>query len=292
MKKEQGIEMGYHTLRRWCQGAGLVKRRKGRRRKARHARVRMQAEGMLLQLDGTPHRFNGKEEWTLIAAIDDATSEIPYAEFFPSEDTLSCMKVLRAITEKKGIPVALYVDRAGIFGGQKRQDFSQFSRACDELGIRVIFADSPEAKGRIERAWDTIQDRITPELRLAGIIDRELANQYLQTEFLPNYWAKNNQVIPLSLESRYSQPRPGLKLDEIFCLREQRAVKRNHTISWNGVLYRVNSDLRHSIEGQKIEIRTYPDQSWKAYFAGNPISLLPLPASLQANPRLALKLAS
>ena len=96
----------------------------------------------------------------LISAIDDATSEIPYAELFKGETTLSCMKVLKRIIEIKGVPKAIYTDKAGWSGGMKRTEFSNFQIACEKLGIQVIYANSPEAKGRIERSFRTFQDRL------------------------------------------------------------------------------------------------------------------------------------
>jgi hypothetical protein len=224
-------------------------------------------------MDGSPHRYNGKDNWCLIAAIDDATSDIPYAEFFLSEDTINCMTVLQKIVETKGIPYAIYVDRAGCLGGGKRSNFNQFRRACKELNIRIIFASSPEAKGRIERTWDTIQDRIIPEMRLRQIHSLSAANNYLQSQFIPNYWTPNNTVVPQSLESRYSPVPPHVNLREIFCIKDYRSVNRDHTLSWDGKLYQLDSPLKYSIRGQKIEIRTYQDHTWIAYYAGKPIEL-------------------
>lgn len=273
LKEREDVTVKYPTLRRWCHERRLVKRRKRSRGTVRHRRVRMQSEGLLLQMDGSPHRYNGRDEWCLIAAIDDATSDIPYAEFFLSEDTINCMRVMQKIIEKKGIPYAIYVDRAGCLGGGKRALFNQFKRACGELNIRIIFASSPEAKGRIERTWDTIQDRIIPEMRVRNIQRMPAANDYLQNQFLPNYWAQRNTVVPQSLETSYKPVPFDKDLRQIFCLKEYRCVKRDHTLSWNSVTYQLDSPLKHSIRGQHIELRTYQDLSWAAYFAGKPIEL-------------------
>lgn len=276
LKENHAIEVRYSTFRRWCHQRHLVKRRKRGKGVARNRRTRMQSEGLLLQMDGSPHRFNGKDEWCLIAAIDDATSDIPYAEFFLSEDTINCMTVMQKIIEKKGIPYAIYVDKAGCLGGGKRAFFNQFKRACTELNIRIIFASSPEAKGRIERTWDTIQDRIIPEMRVRQIHRMPAANHYLQNQFIPNYWTPRNTVVPHSLESRY-KPFPKEKnLREIFCLKEHRSVKRDHTISWNGLIYQLVSPLKYSIGGQQIELRTYQDLTWQSFYAGKPITLTPV----------------
>lgn len=276
LKADHAIELKYSTFRRWCHGRHLVKRRKRGKGVVRSRRVRMQSEGLLLQMDGSPHRYNGKDEWCLIAAIDDATSNIPYAEFFLSEDTINCMTVMQKIIEIKGIPYAIYVDRAGCLGGGKRALFNQFKRACGELNIRIIFASSPEAKGRIERAWDTFQDRIIPEMRVRNIHRMPAANDYLQNQFIPNYWAVKNTVVPHNLESSYKPLPLGKDLREIFCIKEYRNVKRDHTLSWGTVIYELDSPQKYSIRGQQIELRTYQDLSWAAYYAGKPIELRPV----------------
>lgn len=276
------IKVPYATFRRWCHSRQLVKRRKRGKGVARNRRVRMPNEGLLLQMDGSHHHFNGKDKWCLIAAIDDATSDIPYAEFFHSEDTINCMAVMQKIVEKKGIPYAIYVDHAGCLGGGKRTNFNQFKRACTELGIRIIFASSPEAKGRIERTWDTIQDRLIPEMRLRDIHRMPAANDYLQNQFLPNYWSPNNRVAPDSMESRY-KPIEGIPdLREIFCIKEYRSVNRDHTLSWEGKCYELTSPVKYSIRGQKVEFRTYQNLTWRSFYAGKsiPLRLFEKPARL------------
>lgn len=273
LKERHAILVKYPTFRRWCHEKHLVKRAKRSKGVARNRRERMPSEGLLLQMDGSPHRYNGKDKWCLIAAIDDATSDIPYAEFFLSEDTINCMTVMQKIIEKKGIPYAIYVDRAGCLGGGKRAFFNQFKRACGELNIRIIFASSPEAKGRIERTWDTFQDRIIPEMRIRQIHRMPAANDYLQNQFIPNYWTPRNTVVPRSLESRYTPIPLDKNLREIFCLKEYRSVNRDHTLSWDGTTYQLDSPLKYSIRGQKIELRTYQDLSWVAFYAGKPIEL-------------------
>jgi transposase len=273
LASDHKIEISYSVFRRWCHEKNLVKRKKRRSSKVRRSRVRMASEGLLLQMDGSHHKWNGEQEWCLIAAIDDATSDIPYGEFFLSEDTLNCMTVMQRIIERRGIPHAIYVDKAGWFGGLKRQQFCQFKRACEDLGIKVIFADSAEAKGRIERAWDTFQDRLSPEMRLRNIRRIPSANEYLKNEFLPHYWKINNTVPPQSLEVRYQSVPQGVNLNEIFCIKDYRSVRRDHTISWKGERHQITTPLKHSIRGQHIEIRTYQDMTEKVFFAGRVIQL-------------------
>ena len=275
----EGIRINRETFRRWCHEIEMVKRAKKRRGKARKHRQRMQQTGLMLQMDGSPHAWFGGKPSCLIGAIDDADSNVPYAEFFPAEDTLTCMVVLQRIIEKKGIFQILYVDRAGIFGGPKRAQFSQVKRALKELGIHVIFANSPEAKGRIERLWGTLQDRLIPEMRLRNIRSYSAANHFLQEQFLPNEYVPKFTVTPENLQTAYKPLPTGINLNEIFCLKEYRQVKRDHTFSWGNDIYQIDSPLKHSIYKQKIEVRTYQDLSEKFFFANKPIgvSLVKMP---------------
>lgn len=276
LKGQHGIDISHDTLRRWCHEKGLVKRAKRRRAKVRRHRDRMSAAGMLLQLDGSPFEYNGKDMWTLIAAIDDATSDIPYAEFFLSEDTLNCMTVLQRIIERKGLPYAIYTDQAGWLAGSKRAQFTQFKRACEELGIRLIPAYSPQAKGRIERAWDTFQDRIVPEMRLRKILRLPTANTYLQEHFLPGYWRRKNIVKARESEPAYRRLDKRIELNEVLCLKEWRSIQADHTISYEGTHYRVECPTKYSLWKQKIELRRYQDLSWRAYFADRQVTLTPI----------------
>ena len=272
LKECEGIEIKRETLRRWCHEIKMVKRKKRRQRKYVY-RDRMQAEGMMLQMDGSHHRWFNNQESCLIAAIDDATSDVPYAEFFLSEDTISCMRVLQKIVESKGLFQVLYVDRAGIFGGRKRHYFAQAKRALAELGIQVIFANTPQAKGRIERLFGTLQDRIVPELRSRGIKSYPRANSYLQNVFLPYVYQQKFRVRPQSTVSAYKKPPTGLDLNEVFCLKEHRRVKADQRLSWNGVEYLVEHPEGISLYKQYVELRTYQDLTWKALYANIPVKL-------------------
>jgi len=280
LKENHGfIDLKYGTLRRWCHQINLVKRKHRRSTVVRKQRVRMPNEGLMLQMDGSHHRWNGKDKWCLIAAIDDATSDIPYGEFFLSEDTLNCMTIIQRIIEKKGIPETIYVDKAGCLGGGKRSMFNQFKRACEDLGIRIIFASSPQAKGRIERVWDTFQDRMIPELRLRNIKSIPRANEYMQNEFIPNYWKLKNTVAAKDLNSKYRTLSKDIQLDDYFCIKEYRTVKSDHTFSYSGTKYIIDSKLKYSIHKQQIEIRTYQNLKIEFLFAGKRIEVRDLSAT-------------
>lgn len=271
LEKEHGLTVAYRTLHRWCQEKGLVARKKHRRRKVRKLRERMVAEGMMVQLDGSFERWNRVSEWCLIGVIDDATSEIGAGQFFADGETsLAVMTVMRRLIEKKGIPRAVYVDHAAWAKGDA-SEMAQFQRACQELGITVIHANSPQAKGRIERAWGTVQDRLIPEMRHKGVRTLAEANRYWDEVFVPEYWNRRNTVAPRLRESYYRPVPEGIDLVETFCVKETRKVKGDHTISWNGQEYVLEGEamgLTISLKGREVELRTYADGTTKAWYFG------------------------
>jgi hypothetical protein len=227
----------------------------------------------MIQMDGSQHNWFGNKKSVLIAAIDDATSEIPYAEFFSSEDTFNCMKVVKNIIKRFGVFQVLYTDRAGIFGGSKRQNFAQLKRACEELGIQVVYAYSPEAKGRVERLFQTLQDRLVVEMRIRNISTFETANTYLQNEFLPGLYSDRFVVPPQNQESAYQTLIQNIDLDQIFCLKDYRKIYNDHTISLDAKIYRFKPADGLSIAGHEVEIRTYPSHAKRAFYRGELMTL-------------------
>lgn len=217
------LKINRETFRRWCHKNGMVKKAHHcRRSKPRYKRTRFSKSGFMLQLDGSPHRWFGNEESCLIAAIDDATSEVVGGKFFKTETMFGTFEVLTSIFKKYGLPSVLYVDRAGIYGGQKRTNFSQLVRALEELGIQIIYANSPEGKGRIERLFRTLQDRLIPEMRLKNIETYVTANEYLNNVYIPHL---HNPRFSVQAQSQAPAWRPILlhqKLEEIFCIKEKR----------------------------------------------------------------------
>lgn len=266
LEQEHGLKVAYSTLHLWCSKEGVYRRKRRRPSKARMQRERLSNEGLMVQFDGSKHAWNGQEDWVLIAGIDDASSEIPYAEFFTVENTWNCMKVLKEIIKRKGIPVSLYTDKAGWLAGGKRQEFTQFVRACEELGITVIPANSPQAKGRIERAWDTLQSRLIPELRLAGITTMPAANQYLNETFLPKYWNIRNTVVPKNEISRYQKIPEWLNLEETLCWKYDRHVRHDTTFSFAGSLWKITGGVIGSFRRKQIKIHLYEDGSFCAFY--------------------------
>src|SRR5437879_10493547 len=191
LRDEHGIELSYTWVQKALQGAGRVARGK-RRGKYRRRRERRPLPGMLLHIDGSKHQWFGDERWyDLIVILDDATSEIYYAQLVQEESTRTVMEGLRAVIESQGLFCALYSDRGSHFfvtpkAGEKvdKHRLTQVGRAMRELGVQMIPAYSPQARGRSERSFGTWQGRLPQELRLAGINRLEQANAFLREQYV------------------------------------------------------------------------------------------------------------
>ena len=175
LREREGIDIGRSTLRRILVSAGVSSPRRRRPPKHRVRRQRMAREGMLIQIDGSHHRWLGEDgpQFTLLLAVDDAMGAVASALFCPEETTRDYFQMLEGLIRRWGIPLSLYADRHTVFNatpgtGQKVRIATQFARAMDELGIQMVFARSPQGKGRVERMAGTFQDRLVSELRLAG----------------------------------------------------------------------------------------------------------------------------
>lgn len=227
-----------------------VARRGNRHRSWRPRRICI---GMLTQLDGSPHRWfeDRGPACVLLIYIDDATSQILYGEFVKVEDTLTLMHVTKIYLEKRGRPVAFYVDKDSIYKINRQASIdedlrdeypmTQFTRAMSELGIDVITADSPQAKGRVERGFDTHQDRLVKELRLRGISTMEVANRYLWDIYIPEHNARF-AVEPASSTNVHRTLLPGHNLDEILSLRTERTVFNDFTARFKNRFFQILAD--------------------------------------------------
>ena len=200
-------------------------------------RQRMSQEGMLVQVDGSVHAWLEERgpRCTLLLAIDDATSTVPYALFRHEEDTHGYFLLMQELIRRCGVPLALYSDRHAVFkyvpGSHQSPAPTQFGRAMAELGVEQIFARSPEAKGRVERANGTFQDRLVTELRLAGARTISEANQVLWA-FLTRF-NKRFGVPPAQSTNAYRSPDPDLNLAGILCFKHSRKVARDNTVKYN-----------------------------------------------------------
>lgn len=271
LRDQHQIKISYMTLLNWCNEASLGKRKRRRPSKARIHRERMANEGILLQMDGSHHKWNGKDEWCLLSFIDDATSNIPAGQFYDGETSWNCMHILRKLIDSRGIPEFLYTDGAGwAGGGGKRQNFSQVVRACRELGMEVIRANSAEAKGRIERSYRTIQDRLIPEMRLKGITTQKDANRYLEQVFWPE-WARRFSVEPRDSVSRYRALKPNQDLREILCMKFDRYVTSDHSISFENKRYKIDPGPFRTLRKCSVTVHQYEDKSFNIFFKGEPM---------------------
>jgi transposase len=295
LQEEEQLQLSRSTLRRLLLHAGIASPRTRRPPRHRSRRERMPREGMLLQVDGSPHDWlEGRgPRMCLVGAIDDATSNVPYALFRQQEDTRGYLMVLRQIVEMKGIPLSLYHDKHMIFVLPKKEVESieeqlagtcartQVGRALQELDIESIPAASPEAKGRIERLWRTFQDRLVSELRLANTSTLEDANRVLR-RFLPRY--NRRFVVPAAeAESAYRTVAAGLDLNRIFCLKHERTVGRDNVVSLCGRRFQVlPTHGRSSYARARVEVHERLDGSLAIYHGDTRLSTTTAPAEARS----------
>ncbi|MBC7853774.1 MAG: ISNCY family transposase [Pirellulaceae bacterium] len=239
---EEGLGVPVETLRQWLKAAG---RWSGQRRVRAHRRRRTRKEhrGELLQMDGSHHDwFEGRRGWAvLMVMIDDATGRI-YAQFFEEETLAAALTMFRDYTGKYGFPQAIYVDRASIYRSDrepteeeliaKQEPTTQFGRAMETLGVKLILARSPQAKGRVERMNGTLQDRLVKALRRRQISDLAAANRFLDEEFLPPFNAKF-AVPPVAAADLHRAVPPELDLAKVLSVQEERVVQNDWTVRWN-----------------------------------------------------------
>jgi transposase len=293
LAEREGIEVGRVTLRRLLRDAGRPPRRRRRAPRHRRRRDRMPREGMLLQTDGSRHDWLGDRgpRLTLIGLIDDATGRVTAATFREQEDTAGYLEVLAATLRRHGVPGAVYHDRAGIFEPALRQPLTleeqlidarvptQLGRAFAELGIGSIAARSPQAKGRVERLWGTLQDRLIPELRLAGVEDRAGANAYL-----PRYLARHNRrfmVDPTEPEPAWRRMPGGTRIERVCCFKYRRTVARDGTVRAGATILQLPPRPNgRSRAGQRVELHLRLDGRLVVWDGEH--QLLSLPAPLEA----------
>ena len=236
LREREGIDIGRDTLRRILTNAGVNSPRRRRPPKHRVRRQRMPREGMLIQVDGSYHRWLGKDgpQFTLLLAIDDATGIVVNSLFCELENTHSYFSLLDGLIRRCGIPIALYSDRHAVFKYTPPSEAAgaptQFSRAMDELGVQLIFAQSPQAKGRVERAAGTFQDRLVTELRLAGATTIDDANRVLEG-FLPRFNGRF-KVPARESEAAYRAVDEGVRMDRVLCFKYRRRVARDNTVRY------------------------------------------------------------
>ncbi len=265
LKEEHDIHLSYTWVQQALQGAGLVAR--GRRRgKHRRRRERRPMVGMLLHIDGSKHQWFGDERWyDLIVILDDATSEIYYAQLVEEESTRTVMAGLREVIETRGLFCALYSDRGSHFfvtakAGEKvdKHRLTQVGRALKELGVRMIPAYSPQARGRSERNFGTWQGRLPQELRLAGITTLEGANAFLRAHYVGEF----NQKFTVAAANPQTAFRRTARTDLnwIFTVQTERMVAKDNTIAIAERSWQIDkSRFRSTLAGCTVTIHEHLD---------------------------------
>jgi len=263
--REEGLCVGKETLRQWMQEAGLWKVRRKRQRRSHPPRERRARRGELVQIDGSPHDwFEGRApRCTLIALIDDASSEVVYARFAPVESSQAYLDALRVYVKQHGIPVSLYSDRHGIFTKHTVEDGepTQFQRALGALGIEGICALTPQAKGRVERLFQTLQDRLVKAMRLAGVSDLAHANAFL-AGYIPRHNARFGVAPRECGDAHRAWDGDEVTLARACALHYQRKLSKDLVVSFQRRRYilQTGGRPRYALRGQAVTVVVYPDQ--------------------------------
>jgi transposase len=297
LAEREGVHLSRSTVRRLLVKVGIPSTRQRRPPSHRYRRVRMPQEGMLIQVDGSRHRWLGDHgPWlTLLLAVDDATGTVPYALFREQEDTVGYFHLMKGIIERRGIPLALYSDRGFVFCNSRAANKAgeasyvdkvkptQFGRAMRELGVTQVFARSPEAKGRIERANGTFQDRLVAEMRLAGVSTIEEANSVLEvflTRFNERFGVRATDPEPC-----YRLLDPGIDLDALLCFKERRRVAKDNTVQYHGQTLQIfPGPERRTYARAHVEVQERLDGRLFVYYQGKlltPGQAPPLAATLR-----------
>lgn len=267
LREKHNIHLSYTWVQKALQGAGLVARR-GKRGKHRRRREPRPMPGMLLHIDGSKHQWFGDERWyDLIVILDDATKEIYYAQLVEEESTRTVMAGLRSVIETKGLFCALYSDRGSHFfvtvkAGEKvdKNRLTQVGRAMKELGVQMIPAYSPQARGRSERSFGTWQGRLPQELRLAGIGTVEEANTFLNECYIAEF----NDKFTVSAKEKGTAFRRTSRsdLNWVFTVQTERVVAKDNTVAIGDQSWQLEkSRFRHSLAGTTVTIHEHLDRS-------------------------------
>ena len=285
LAQEHGLTVGRETVRKWMIGAELWKPKRSRVARVHTWRARRECRGQLVQWDTSVHAWledRGPATMYLVALIDDATNML-YARLVEADTAEQNMRVLWGYLERYGRPQAVYTDKAGMFQptlarGWKSEDpaektETQIGRALRELGIEWIAAHSPQAKGRVERCFGTLQDRLVKALRKAGVKSLDEANAYLEQTFLPMW--KQRFVYPAASSADGYRSLEKLELASILSVVETRRVANDYTVPWRGVKWQIPRQMiGPRMRGSRIRVEQRLDGSMVARVEGKFISLV------------------
>lgn len=276
LEERHAIKISHETTRQIMISCGTWHGKKEKRPVVHQQRQRRSRAGELLQIDGSPHAWFEErgERCCLLVFIDDATGHT-FGKFFESETTAGYLETMLEYIELYGAPLAAYSDKHSIFRinhGQdtKTENFTQFGRVLHELDIDLIYAHSPQAKGRVERANQTLQDRLIKEMRLARISTICEANR-----FLKRFWKIYNKkfsVLPVSSENAHRQISKDTDLRKTFCEKHQRKITKNLEFQFENVIYQVIQETpNRSLVGAKITVNKCLDGALAFEYKGKPL---------------------
>lgn len=262
--RKDGGTRSYTWVKSRLQEAGLIKRtsKRGAHRKRRE---RSPLTGMMIHQDGSTHEWVAHQQWDLIVTMDDATNEHYSMRFVQEEGTASSFRGVQEVIEKQGLFCSFYSDRGSHYwhtpeaGGKvDKHNLTQFGQAMKRLGIEMIAAYSPQARGRSERMFRTHQERLSKELALAGIADMEAANRYLQEVYMPAFNEEFKQ--PAAVEGSAFVPWIGGELKDFLCERHERVVGNDNCVSFNNLKLQIPADQHrcHYVKA-KVTVLRYPD---------------------------------
>lgn len=275
LEERHGLTVSEETLRRWLLAKEVTHFRR-RKRPHRAWRARKAHVGELVQLDGSHHDwFEGRGPWcVLMAYIDDASSRV-FAQFYDHEGTIPAMDSFQRYVRQYGLPLALYADKHTTYQSPAEptvteqltgtEPRSQFGRALDELGVELIAAHSPQAKGRVERLFGTFQDRLVKELRLAGIATLAAANQFL-AQYLPVY-NRRFAVRPAQKVDLHRPTPTERELSRSLCLKMTRCLRKDFTLAYQGQLYQIHDTVRAA----HVQVEAHLDGTLRITHHGRPL---------------------
>jgi transposase len=283
----RGMEVSRESVRRLRRQAGIAPKRKRKVRKHHRRRPRKTSEGLMVLWDGSPHRWFGRgvEPCCLMAAMDDATGKVLAALFCESECSWAYLELIRRIVRDYGVPASVYQDKHTALKRNDefwsleeelagRREPTQVGRALEELGIEAIFANSPQAKGRVEKLFETLQDRLVAELEHLGITDILSANAYLEGTYLEQFNARF-AVAPES-EHKWRRLKAGVDLEKICSFCYGASVANDNAVRFSGLVFDIPAGPGgKSYAGTRVELRQLLDGSWRIYHQDKLIATAP-----------------
>jgi transposase len=274
-----GVVVSRESVRGLRRDAGIAPKRKRRSKKHHRRRSRKTSEGLMILWDGSPHRWFGRDHspCCLMAAMDDATGKILALVFCENECSWAYLELLRRVVSRHGIPCSAYQDKHTALKRNDdywsleeelagRQEPTQVGLALEALGVEAIFANSPQAKGRVEKLFETLQDRLVAELMLNDITDINAANEYVDNGYIERF--NERFAKPAAGEHRWRRLGPGLDLDRICSFRYNAKVANDNAVRFCGLIFDIAPGPGgRSYAGCEIELRQFLDGSWRIYHA-------------------------